>query len=399
MRPWRKPIEVRCVIPISKLSTTNDEGYVVQRESNSRPLGPGGDVPPGFYSPVFCEDGNPLEDEVKLHSFTRTLPGYEAGIRVPVNLTVNAVHDNVRSPLPTPTSNKLHDFGQHLPFRRLQVTRSDLKLRKPEWDKPRKPRKMPFGPLQARMPNSRLLQDTVFENSVSSFVEASPSTSRPINLYGAVGEGRSPASSQIRPSGSSLNKPYDQLEDDAGRSADHANLPSSNTVIHPNLRATPSPANIFSNHIRDSFVQELNPSETPSTIDPHLIWRSQRRGSWGGVNPTLSIDMSASVPKRICRPAIPTTLPFEPEDTDMVAQRLYNRTHLPLTSHVPDPIVSPVRKCGSHLLASNAPPSLRNGSQTAPRETSWRPRGEPELFELPLKASNTQPINSAFHFS
>lgn len=286
-------------------------------------------INPGFYEPPYREDGNPLEDEQKLRSFTGQLPGWEGGRRVAVALhSVNTGSRNreldVNSSL-LPRTPLGSETRTDLPFRELRATTSDLEFRKPKWDKSRKPRGLHLShPLQVQTTDDQLFQRDFIADTTMYYPKSSSSSNATTNSFGAVGDGRySVSKSQLPASSDLITQPAYSLEQlhslRKGSQAYAAESPGTNSLIKSSLHNESLPKNGFADNagsmgIRSPFIG--------------MNKRPQRRRSFSNSNTSTPKDAISVISRRVSRPVAPTKEVYEAHfENERIQQLAAKRQH------------------------------------------------------------------------
>lgn len=225
-------------------------------------------VIPGFYGPEYREDGDPLQDEERLRSFTHPLPGWEEGRRVAVALhPVNAasygqVLFTSTTVSPKVTSN-IEDF-RDLPFLQLRETASDLAPRKSRRNRSRRPH------LHLQVPQKESSLASTTENAAMFYPESSPSSSRTTNSFGAIGDGRFPAS-PLHPSLSTAESTHGSGQPENGQS-------KSSTTVEPTISDAFDTSSLNAGLFPTRNVDE---NARPSTTNRFEIGNTQSRQLFG----------------------------------------------------------------------------------------------------------------------
>ncbi len=318
-----------------------------------------GSIVPGFYCPACREDGNPMEDEVKLQFFTGPLPGYEAGRRVPVNVVVGGAHENKSTLLPPP-------------FPELRTTTSDVPLRKPKWASSEKHVEMPANrPLQVPISNSNPLRNLALQNSDCR--ETTMPGGVTTSFHGVIGDGRSLASS--------LNNKGHLLKVQATPSRQSFSQTSlfSETSIHRSVQLSQLLKATDTHGFSDSSIGQHEVSET--------VPRVPRSRSFTYSNPSVLNDTDATVPRRVSKPVFSLTASLAKQRLDETTKQLAARpSPLPATATV-NSIAPPVWKRGG--LPFTAIPS-KPSENVIPKNNSdglFGSRFDPENFSLPFGVS------------
>lgn len=301
-----------------------------------------------------------MEDEGKLQSFTRPLPGYEAGRRVPVNVTIPAGAHEYKSTLLSP------------PLPELRSTTSDLPLRKPKWNSPERrgktasDRPMPVPPAGLESPGRMILG-----NSYSPVkTPRSPMTSD----FGVIGDGRSQASSQ-RPDRHLL-----QIQATPKRQSSSQKSAFLDKIIHPNLQASQNSEAAYTHGDGESSIGQCEDSGIVSGSVSEAILPVRRSQSYCNFNPWASNESDSAHTRRVSRPVIPLTPPFVNSDPKETSQELVTQPQ-PSSLRILDPSIPPIWKRGGppfRKIREN-----RNQKKENSDDGLLGSRFDPENFTLP----------------
>lgn len=296
-----------------------------------------------------------MEDETRLRSFTSLLPGFEAGRRVSVNVTIPGGAHEYKSTLLSP------------PLPELRSTASDLTLRKPSWDSFERrgmtasDRVMPVSPATCKLTGRMIL-----ENSHSPMKQPRSPT---INGFGVIGDGRSQASSQQQ------SRHSMQTQITANRQSPGQNSAFLENIIHPNLQFWPTPQPVYTRGKVESSVSQHEDSSIVTGSVSEAISPARRCRSYCTFDPQASNEHDSAHTRRVSRPAVPLTLSFASSDPEETSRELVTQQ---------DPL--PAR-----ILNPSMPPTWRRGRRENQGQKGGNPddrlagsRFDPESFTLPF---------------
>lgn len=280
---------------------------------------------PGFYCPAWREDGNPMEDEAKLQFFTHPLPGYEAGRRVPVNVTITGSAHEYKSTLLSP------------PLPELRSTTSDVPLRKPKWDSPEKRGKTASDRAMLVPHTSReLLGKMALENSYSPVkIPRSPTTSD----FGVIGDGRSQASSQQQ------NRHLVPIQATLRGQSFSQKSAFLDPLVRRNLQTSPNSQAAKTYGDGESFICQCEDSDTMTALVPETIQPVRRSRSYSNSNPWASNESDSAFMRRVSRPVVPLTSSVVNPHPEEKSRELVTQSKSP-TARILDHSVPPVWKRG-----------------------------------------------------
>jgi hypothetical protein len=325
-----------------------------------------GTIAPGFYQPACREDGNPMEDEVKLQFFTGPLPGYEAGRRVPVNVTI-ADARNLKGTLLSP------------PIPELRTTTSDIPLQNPQWGGPEKRGEMGSNRvLQVAIPNRELSRNLTLGHSTKYCLEKSPPKRTTTCDFGVIGDGRSTASSQQK-----YGHPA-QGQANPNRLSNDRMSPFLDSLVHLEHQAWPMPKETNAYVGRGSSTGQPEASGImPATVSEALPHRRRSR-SFSSSNPRLSSDSKTTTMRRVSRPVVSLTASCANQGLEETSQRLASQPSSPPARNSMDPNIPPVWKRGGPSITTIC--SQPNQDVTSKRNSDelFGSRFDPDTFTLPF---------------
>ena len=300
-----------------------------------------------------------MEDEAKLKFFTRPLPGYEAGRRVPVNVVISGGPNEFKSTLLSP------------PLPELRSTTSDVTLRKPRWDSPeRRDKTASDRAMPAPSTNRELSGSMALGNSFSLVdIPRSPSTSD----FGVIGDGRSQASSQQQ------NRHLVPIQSRPKNQSPRPMWSFLDPLVHPNLQASPNLKAAYAHGDAESSISQCEDSDIVTASILEAIPPVRRSRSYCNFNPWASDDSDFAVMRRVSRPVAPLTsssVNLHPEETgdDFIAQPKLPPARILITS-VP------------HIWKRGGPPYTAISGKRNPEKKSSdglsSSRFDPESFTLP----------------
>lgn len=303
-----------------------------------------------------------MEDEARLQSFTRPLPGYEAGRRVSVNVTIPGGAHEYKSTLLSP------------PLPQLRSTTSDLTLRKPQWDNGERrgitasDLVMPVSPT-----NCKLSGRMVWENSHSPVnTPRSPTT----HGFGVIGDGRSQASSQQQ------SQHLLQTQVTANRQSSSQKSAFLDNIIHPNVQSWPiSQAFYTRGEVESSISSQYEDSSIVTGSVSDAISPIRRSRSDCNSNPWAPNEPDSAHTRRVSRPVVPLTLPFvssDPEETSHEPITQWNS----LPARISHPSIPPVwrrERPPLTVIRENRGQKVENLNDGLPGS-----RFDPDSFTLPF---------------
>ena len=307
-----------------------------------------------------------MEDETRLQSFTRPLPGYEAGRRVSVNVTIPGGAHEYKGTLLSP------------PLLQLRSTTSDLTLRKPKWDScERRGITASDFVMPVSAANFKLSGRMVSENSHSPVnTPRSPAT----HDFGVIGDGRSQASSQQQ------SRHLPQTQATANGQSSSQNSAFVGNSIHPNIRFwSTSQALYIRGEVEPSISQYEDSSIVTASVS-EAISPFRRSRSDCNSNPRASNEPDSAHTRRVSRPAVPLTLPLVNSGPEETSQELVTQQN-PLPARILHPSIPPVwRRERPPLTAIR---QNRGQKVENPSYGLLGSRFDPDSFTLPFGVSSS----------
>ena len=301
-----------------------------------------------------------MEDEAKLESFTCPLPGYEAGRRVPVNVTIPGGAHEYKSTLLSP------------PLPELRSTTSDVPLRKPRWNSPERrgktapDRVMPFSPTGRKLSGKMALGN--LPSPMTS--PTSPTTSD----FGVIGDGRSQALSQQQ------NRHLMQTQATPKRQSSSLKSAFLDKNFHPNLQVSSTSQAAYTPAEGESSISQCKDSGIVTSSTPEAISPIRRSQSYCNSNPWASNEPDSAHMRRVSKPVVPLISSFVKPHPEETSQDLVTRQNPPPT-RILDSSIPPIWRRGG-------PPFTvirENWGQKAksPDDMLLGSRFDPESFTLP----------------
>lgn len=305
-----------------------------------------------------------MEDETRLQSFTRTLPGYEAGRRVSVNVTMPGDAHEYKSTLLSP------------PIPELRSTTSDLTLRKPKWTSCERRGKTTSDRVISISPASRKLSGTmVLENSHSPVeTPRSPTT----NDFGVIGDGRSLTSSQQQ------SRHLMQTQATPNRQSSSQVSAFLDKIMHPNIQFWPTSQAVYTHGEAEPSVSQWEDSSIVTGSVPEAIPPIRRSRSYCNPNLRVSNEPDSAHTRRVSRPVVPLTSSFVNSDPEEASQELVTQQNPPL-ARILNPSITPIwRRRGPPFTVID---KNRGQKGKNPDDGLLGYRFDPESFALPFGVS------------
>lgn len=304
-----------------------------------------------------------MEDEAKLKFFTGTLPGHEAGRRVPVNVVIAGSHE-------------LKSTSLSPPFPKLRITTSDVSLRKSKWDGPERCSQMTLDwALRVPPPSHELSGNLVVGNPHSAMKTPRPTAT---SNFGVIGDGRFQASSHQK------NRPLVQSQATPNGQSLGQKLTVLDSATQPNLQARPISKGAETCNGGESFISQCEDSDFLSASVPETTPPVRRSRSFSNSIPWASSESDSAYLRRVSKPVISLTASLASRDLEETSQPLAAQSRLQQARSALDPSVPPCWTRGGPPFT--AIHSHQNQNVTAKQWLSGS-RFDPESFTLPFGVS------------
>lgn len=347
-----------------------------------------------------------MKNEEKLRSFTGPLVGYETSGRVAVilqnvNRTGERGHPRILDTASDTLSPNFILLSGFETVHKLREIKSDLGPQRPLCVSPRESRTIaPVASSEIKLTDRTYPRSTDTKDIQTPEHESSPSSEMTTNSFGAVGDGRLAASSQILPSsGRSMGQ--------TGRGSGRIDYLRGGNSIKSNSRLPDSPANRCSqrglksmNPKTDSVTSSLESFPPPhEALSPSQLSKSGEirhgigQASYNNSDPPSSMGTGPSFARRVSRALPPTNLASSGKHGAAEAfKALVGQNQAPLATGTVDAIklAASRRESPKHISATrHADQDINRASpRSHPAETS-----SPRTFSLPSGVSSTLDIN------